>query len=107
MTARIRFAAIVSIIFLNAIGNGQPSPPPRESKGDSEMHFPADRPLDLEHIRLDTRVDLKKKTLDSKAAIDLTALREVTSVRFDAVDFKVKSVQVQDPKSEKWTDVKY
>src|SRR5437588_527528 len=73
MTARCRFI-VVSIIFLLASVM---------RAGEPEMHFPADRPLDLEHIRLNVRVDLKKKTLDGQAAIDLTALRDVTRVRFD------------------------
>ena len=97
MISRSRFIAFwASISLVTFVFGGEP-----------EMHFPADRPLDLEHIKLDVRVDLKKKTLDGQAAVDLTALRDVSSVRLDAVDFKVNGVQIQDSKNEKWSDVKY
>jgi aminopeptidase N len=57
-------------------------------------HFPADRPVDVSHIKLDMRVDLKGKTLGSKATIALTALRDVNKIQFDAVDFKVGDVKI-------------
>jgi len=63
------------------------------SKKPSEpLRFPADRPIDIKHIALDLRVDVPKKHVAGAAAIDLVALREATSIRFDAVDFDVASV---------------
>lgn len=57
-----------------------------------ELHFPADRPVDLVHLELNLRIDISKKSAVGSATIDLTALRDASSIRFDAVDFDVKSV---------------
>ena len=62
-----------------------------------QLHFAADRPVDLRHLRLDARVDLKAKTLEGRATLDLVALRDVTSVRFDAVGFRVAAVAAGQP----------
>ncbi|MFQ5461784.1 MAG: M1 family aminopeptidase [Phycisphaerae bacterium] len=56
------------------------------------LHFPADRPADIEHIKLTLRVDVPKETAQGSASIDLVALRELSSIRFDAVDFDVSGV---------------
>jgi aminopeptidase N len=69
--------------------------------------FAVDRPLDVQHVKLDMRVDLKKKTVASQAVIDATALRPVRTIRLDAVDFQVDKVEVSDPASEQWTTCKY
>ncbi|HUN82082.1 MAG TPA: hypothetical protein VMV81_11315, partial [Phycisphaerae bacterium] len=96
---RSRLCLFVSYVVLAVCGMAR--------AGDPGMHFPADRPLDVDHIKLDVRVDLKKKTLAGQSAIDLTALRDVNSVKLDAVDFNVNSVQVQDSRTEKWSDINY
>ena len=57
-------------------------------------HFAGDRPLDMKHIKLDLTVDLAAKTVDAKARLDLTALRPVTSITLDAVDFDASAVRV-------------
>lgn len=53
---------------------------------------PADRPVDVKHIRLDLKVDLPGKTVDGVATITLEALRPLTSLSLDAVEFEVKKV---------------
>lgn len=55
--------------------------------------FPADRPIDIKHIKLNLEVSLEEKTVDAVATIELTALRDAASVRFDAVDFDVSTVE--------------
>ncbi len=57
-----------------------------------ELHFPADRPADIVHIKLDLHVNVPDKSVGGTATIDLVALRELRSIRFDAVDFDVTSV---------------
>src|SRR5215208_3424244 len=52
----------------------------------------ADRPVDVKHIRLDLKVDLPNKTVDGLATLSLEALRKVTSLSLDAVEFEVKKV---------------
>src|SRR5438067_7674378 len=53
---------------------------------------PADRPVAVKHIRLDLKVDLPNKTVDGVATISLEALRPLTTISFDAVEFEVKKV---------------
>jgi aminopeptidase N len=53
-----------------------------------------DRPINIEHIRLDLKVDLPKKTVDAKAALKVRSLRPLTSVTLDAVDFEVSRVAI-------------
>lgn len=57
-----------------------------------ELRFPADRPADITHLKLDLRIDIPKERCTGAATIDLTALRELSSIRFDAVDFEVSGV---------------
>jgi len=52
----------------------------------------ADRPVDIKHIALDLKVDVPAKHVEGTATINLAALREVSSVRLDAVDFNVTKV---------------
>lgn len=55
-------------------------------------HVSADRPMDMKHIKLEMSVDLPNKHVDSVATLKLTALRPVTSVKLNAVDFTTKAV---------------
>lgn len=58
-------------------------------------HFAADRPLDCLHIRLDLSVDLEKKHVAATARIDLAALRDVSTITFDAVDLTTEDVWLE------------
>jgi aminopeptidase N len=51
-----------------------------------------DRPIDIQHIRLDLRVDLPHKTIDARATLNVHSLRPLTSIALDAVDFEVQKV---------------
>jgi len=59
---------------------------------DDSLRVAADRSVDLVHLRLDLTVDIPGKRMAGKAMIDLTARRDVRSIRFDAVDFDVTRV---------------
>lgn len=59
-----------------------------------KLKFAADRPVDMKHIRLDLRVNLDDKRVDSRATLDMTALRDVSSIALNAVGFDTKSVSV-------------
>jgi len=52
----------------------------------------ADRPIDIEHIRLDFKVDLPRKTVDALATLNFKTLRPLSSFGLDAVEFDVKRV---------------
>jgi aminopeptidase N len=51
-----------------------------------------DRPIDIQHIRLDLKVDLPKKTIDARAELWVRSLRPVSGISLDAVDFEVQKV---------------
>jgi aminopeptidase N len=53
-----------------------------------------DRPINIEHIRLDLKVDLPKKTVEATATLKVRGLRPLTSVTLDAVDFEVSRVGI-------------
>lgn len=57
-----------------------------------EPHFAADRPLDMQHIRLDLTVDLQHQQVDAIATLTMKPLRAVSTLRLDAVDFETHSV---------------
>ncbi len=61
---------------------------------DGPFRTAGDRPTDIEHIRLDLKVDIPNKTAGGQATIDLVALRDTRSIRFDAVDFDVSRVTI-------------
>ena len=52
----------------------------------------ADRPIDIDHIRLELRVDLEKQEVDGRASITLRALRPLGHLTLDAVDLEVSKV---------------
>ena len=59
---------------------------------DGPLRTAGDRPVDIIHLSLELSVDLPGEHVAGSATIDLTALRDVTSIRFDAVDFEVTRV---------------
>src|SRR5437588_4456604 len=54
-----------------------------------------DRPIDIQHIRLDLRIDLPRKTVDARATLRVRTLRSLRSIPLDAVEFEVKAVTVR------------
>jgi len=55
----------------------------------------SDRPVSIDNIRLNLRVDLAKKTVESKATLSFHCVRPTQTVTLDAVDFEVKNVAVK------------
>lgn len=55
----------------------------------------ADRPVDVQHIRLDFNVDLVNRSVAARATLDLRTLRPIRSLTLDAVDFEVRKVERQ------------
>jgi aminopeptidase N len=58
------------------------------------LRYAADRPIDIEHIRLELKVDVPAKTVDALATLSFSALRPLTGFSLDAVEFEVKSVKL-------------
>ncbi len=85
MKNSIRRALIVATLFLSVVLS--------PAWGDP-IHFAKDRPVDMHHIRLTLNVDLIKKHVDAAASLDMTALRDVTSITLNAVDFNVTQISL-------------
>ncbi len=85
---------IIGLLLLTASvrpGLGQaPAPSPSEP-----LRFTADRPIDIEHIRLDLRVDLRRQEVAGRAAIQLKSLRPLQHVALNAVDLEVSRVALR------------
>lgn len=62
------------------------------SIADEPLRVAGDRPVDVLHLALDLKVDIPEKAVEATAVIDLRALRDVSSIRFDAVNFDVSRV---------------
>ena len=56
-----------------------------------------DRPATIRNIKLDLRVDLHNKTVDSKATIQFRTVRPTADISLDAVDFELKQVTLATP----------
>lgn len=59
---------------------------------DVPLRAPPDRPFDVRRIALDLAVDLEARTIEGAAILDLTALRDLRTLRLDAVDHEVAAV---------------
>ena len=59
-----------------------------------DLHFAADRPFDLLHLRLDGEVDLKAKTFTAQATLDMRALRPTSVIKLDQVGLEILMVSV-------------
>jgi aminopeptidase N len=74
----------------------RPTAPPASAAGQATAAEPlrtaSDRPITIDDIRLDLRVDLAKKTLEGKATIAFRCVKPTQTVSLDAVDFEVKGV---------------
>lgn len=55
-----------------------------------------DRPVDIRHLRLDLKIDLPGKAVDSRATLALTVLRDAKTIALDAVNFQVRGCQWQE-----------
>ena len=84
-----RFAVLTCLVCLLVV-----AAPPALAGSQDPIHFPAERPLDIKHIRLDMRVGLKDKTVTSRATVDAVALRRLETLGFDAVGFETSKVAV-------------
>ena len=55
----------------------------------------SDRPVDIRSIKLDLRIDMKKKTVEGYASLTFRCVRPTRTVSLDAVDFEVQGVKGQ------------
>src|SRR5713101_3316100 len=57
-------------------------------------HYPPDRPVRVEHIRLEVELDFEEKALTGTCTTRVRANREIRTVSFDAVELEVRQVKV-------------
>ena len=62
------------------------------SQAQDSLRTAADRPVDIEHIRLDLDVSLKSESIRGVAVMDVRANRKTSSFSLDAVGLKVAGV---------------
>ncbi len=77
----------VAVLALLSTAVGRADDPPKEPE-----RFAADRPIDCRHMRFELNVDVENKHVDGTARLDIVALREVSSITLDAVNFETSSV---------------
>jgi aminopeptidase N len=73
-----------------------PGESPQSATAKEPLRTATDRLVDIRHIRLEMRVDLEKKAVDSKATVSFRSIRPTRSVSLDAVGFEVKQVALAD-----------
>jgi aminopeptidase N len=81
--SRFRLLVFVAIVARSAVA------------AEPTRHFPTDRPVDMLHIRLDSRVDLKAKSFKARATLDVAALRDVESIQLNAVGFDLRDLTIE------------
>src|SRR5712692_5202027 len=57
-------------------------------------HYAADRPVHVEHIRIEVDLDFKEREIAGTCSSQVKAIREIRSLSFDAVDLDVRQVKV-------------
>jgi aminopeptidase N len=72
-----------------------------------ELKFAADRPIDVHHLRLEGRIDLKERTFKGTATLDISTLRALKHIRLDAVALEVKKITVPGIKADQSTELKF
>jgi aminopeptidase N len=87
---------VLTILCLRVVqpANGQNAPA-------EPLRTPGERPIDIQHMRLDLKVDLPKKTVDARATLSVRSLRKLSSLSLDAVDFEVTRVGFTTEKNDK------
>src|SRR5687768_14141948 len=63
-------------------------------------HYAADRPVRAEHLKLQLQLDFEKAEVSGTCSTKVRAVREVSTLTFDAVDLEVEWVTVDDERVE-------
>src|SRR5437660_269113 len=57
-------------------------------------HYAADRPVRPEHVKIEVELDFARSAIAGVCTTRLTAVREVPSIRFDAIELQIDEVEV-------------
>ncbi len=94
---RIASAAMVAASDRNGLWNVMDS---RFTLSGSKPQYAPDRSFDTEHIKIEVALDFGRKSVEGLCTTTLRALRDgVSSMSFDAVHFKVRSVRLNGRKA--------
>lgn len=87
------YSSLIAFVCLTLSGQIAHAQAPAQTE---PLRTAGDRPIDIRHIRLELDVDLKKKSVEGKAVLDIHSLRPLRSFALDAVDFEVREVRLSD-----------
>jgi aminopeptidase N len=87
-------------VFCSAAPAQAPAAKKEPTPAVEPLRTAVDRPIDVEHIRLDLRVDLPNKTVDGVATLRVKSMRGIRHIGLDAVGFEVKKVTLTMPERE-------
>lgn len=94
---RLLLAGVLAVaVCLLPLHAQQPTPPsPNLPITFEPLRTAGDRPIDIQHIKLELAVDLKKRTVEGKATLNFRTMRELRSFELDAVEFEVTATKLQ------------
>ena len=84
-----RFLLSLGLILALHTGLNAQTTPSKEP-----LRTAGERPIDIQHIKLDLKIDIPQKSVIAKATLNAMALRTLSSFSLDAVDFQVKDVRL-------------
>ncbi len=85
---RLGVISLVGVLVLLSAALGRADEQPQEEP----ERFAADRPIDCLHMRFELNVDVENKRVIGTARLDIVALREVSSITLDAINFETSKV---------------
>jgi aminopeptidase N len=89
---RPRVLSWLTLALLAGLLGGAARLAPAQTPPTEPLRTAGDRPIDIQHIRLDLRVDLPDKTVEGVATLRFRSLRDVRHVSLDAAGFTVQKV---------------
>lgn len=86
-----RLQTVAALLVFNLLFHSAES----ASAAEDPLRTAGDRAVDVEHLRLDLDVDLKRKMVQGTATLDFTPIRKTKSFSLDAVGHEVSSVELK------------
>lgn len=88
---RLRLVCLI-VMGASALGAARDEAAPEKIR-----RYPLDQAADLRHIQLELDLDLEQREVTAVATLQLAARRQLSSIRFNAVDFDVSQVTASSP----------
>ncbi len=74
--------------------------PPPFAFDSATVHYAADRPVRPAHVRIEVTLDFDERSLTGRCSTLVKAVRQVSSIAFDAVELDVQSCDVDDARAD-------